>query len=69
MLMFVGLQINRNRFPILFSVVFTMYGDYEKVQVGCIQEIAQSERNSHSKNLGVGKTKLKFRYLYQENIS
>ena len=31
----------------------------EKVKVGNDQEMAQSERNSHSKNQGVKKTKLK----------
>ena len=40
-----------------------------KVKVGNDQEKTQSERNSHSTNLGVGKTKMTFRYLYQENIS
>ena len=41
-----------------------------KVQVGDGQEMAQSERNSHSINRGVGKkTKMTLRYLYQENIS
>ena len=38
-------------------------------QVGNDQEMAQSERNSHSNNRGVGKSKLTLRYLYQENIS
>ena len=44
---------------------------YQKVQVGNGQEMAQLERNSHSKNRGVGKTELtlKHMYLYQENIS
>ena len=31
--------------------------------------MAQSERNSHSINRGVGKNKMTLRYLYQENIS
>ena len=34
----------------------------KKVQVGNDQEMVQSERNAHSKNRGVGKTKLTFRY-------
>ena len=38
------------------------------VQAANDQEKAQSERNSHSKNLG-GKTELTIRYLYLENIS
>ena len=40
----------------------------KKVQVGNDQEMAQSERNSHSINRGVGKTKMTLGYLYQENI-
>ena len=40
------------------------------IQVGNDQEMAQSERNSHSIYRGVGKkTKMTLRYLYQENIS
>ena len=38
-----------------------------KVKVGNDQEMAQSERNFHSKNQG-GKDKPTFRYLYEENI-
>ena len=41
---------------------------HEKVQVGNDQEMAQSERNSHSTNRRMGKTKIALRYLYQENI-
>ena len=37
---------------------------YKKVQVGNDQETAQSERNSHSKNRGVVKTKLTLTHLY-----
>ena len=37
-----------------------------KAQVGNDKEMAQSERNSHSINRGVGKTKITLRYLYQE---
>ena len=40
----------------------------EKVQIGNNQEMAQSERNSHSINRGVGKTKMTLRYLYHENM-
>ena len=40
---------------------------HKKVQVGNDQEKAQSEWNSHSKNRG-GK-KLKIRYLYFQNIA
>ena len=36
------------------------------IQVGNDQEMGQSERNSHSINRGVGKTKMTLRYLYQE---
>ena len=42
---------------------------WKKVKVGNDQEMAQSERNSHSTNRGVGKNRMTFRYLYQENIS
>ena len=41
---------------------------YKKGTRGNDQEMAQSERNSHSINRGVGKTKMILRYLYQENI-
>ena len=41
----------------------------EKVQVGNDQEMAQSERNSHSANEGWEKTKMTRGYLYQDNIS
>ena len=41
----------------------------KKVQVGKDQETAQSEKDSHSKNQGGKKNKLKIRYLYHENIS
>ena len=40
----------------------------EKVQIGNNQEMAHSERNSHSINRGVGKTKMTLRYLYHENM-
>ena len=40
----------------------------EKVRIGNNQEMAQSERNSHSINRGVGKTKMTLRYLYHENM-
>ena len=40
----------------------------KKVQEGKDQEKAQSEKDSHSKNLWE-KTKLTFRHLYHENIS
>ena len=40
----------------------------KKIQAGNDQEMAQSERNSHSINREVGKTKMTLRYLYQENI-
>ena len=36
---------------------------YQKVHVGKDQEKAQSEKDSHSKNLGGKKTKLTIRYL------
>ena len=36
----------------------------KKVQVGNDQEMVQSERNPHSTNRGVGKTKMTHRYLY-----
>ena len=35
---------------------------YMKVEIGNGQEMAQSERSFHSKNPGVGKTKLTHRY-------
>ena len=38
----------------------------KKVQVGKDQEKAQSEKDSHSKNRGGNKNKLKIRYLYHE---
>ena len=38
-----------------------------KAKVGNDQEMAQSERNSHSKNRG-GKDKPTLRFLYEENI-
>ena len=41
----------------------------KRVQVGNDQEMAQSERNSHSTTRGVGKNKMTLRYLYQVNIS
>ena len=41
----------------------------KKVQVGNDQEMAQSERNSHSKNRGVGKSKMTLKYLYLEHMS
>ena len=37
-----------------------------KVQVGKDQEKAQSEKDSHSKNRGGKKNKLKIRHLYHE---
>ena len=43
-----------------------VYG--KKVPVGNDQEMVQSERNCHSINRGVGKTKTTLMYLYQENI-
>ena len=43
--------------------------DNEKVQVGKDQEMAQSAKDSHSKNPRWEKTKLTIRYLYHENIS
>ena len=42
---------------------------YKKVKVDNDQELAQSERNYHSKNRELEKTEMAFRYLYQENIS
>ena len=36
----------------------------KEVKVGNDQEIAQSERNSHSTNRELGKNKMTFRYLY-----
>ena len=41
----------------------------KKVQVGKDQEKAQSEKDSHSKNRDMKKSKLTIRYLYHENIS
>ena len=41
----------------------------KKVQIGTDQEMTQSERNSHSINRGVGKTKMTLKYLYHENMS
>ena len=41
----------------------------KKIRKGNDQEIGQSERNSHSINRGVGKTKMTLRYLYHENMS
>ena len=40
----------------------------KKVQIGNDQEMAQSERNSHSINRGVEKTKMTLKYLYHENM-
>ena len=40
-----------------------------KMRVGNDQEIAQSERNSDSKNRRGGKTKLTIKYIYEENIT
>ena len=40
-----------------------------KVQIGNDQEMTQSERNYHSINRGVGKTKMTLKYLYHENMS
>ena len=47
---------------------------YRKVQVGSDQEMAQSERYSHSINRGMEKKKktkmtLRYMYVYQEDIS
>ena len=47
---------------------FSKFGA-QKVQIGNDQEMAQSERNSHSINRGVGKTKMTLGYLYHENMS
>ena len=41
----------------------------EKIRKGKDQEMGQSERNSHSINRGVGKTKMTLRYLYHKNMS
>ena len=41
----------------------------KKIRKGNDQEMEQSERNSHSINRGVGKTKMTLRYLYHENMS
>ena len=41
----------------------------KKIRKGNDQEMGQSERNSHSINRGVGKTKMTLRYLYHENMS
>ena len=41
----------------------------EKVKVGNDQEMAHSERKSHSTNRGVGKNHDIYGYLCQENIS
>ena len=41
----------------------------KKVQVGNDQEMAQSEKDFHSKNRDGKKTKLTIKYLYHENIS
>ena len=43
-----------------------LFGRYlKKVQIGNDQEMAQSERNSHSINRGLGKkTKMTLKYLY-----
>ena len=38
----------------------------KKVQIGNDQEMAQSERNSHSINRGVGKSKMTLTYVYHE---
>ena len=52
------------------SYVCRLSLNVKKVQVGNDHEMAQSERNSHSKNRGVGKTKITLTmYLYQEYIS
>ena len=37
---------------------------HEKVQVGNDQEMAQTEKYSHSINRGVEKTKMTLRYVY-----
>ena len=46
---------------------------YRKVQVGSDQEMAQSERYSHSINRGMEKKQtkmtLRYMYVYQEDIS
>ena len=41
----------------------------KKIRKGNDREMGQSERNSHSINRGVGKTKMTLRYLYHENMS
>ena len=41
----------------------------KKIRKGNDQERGQSERNSHSINRGVGKTKMTLKYLYHENMS
>ena len=46
-----------------------LLANYQKVQVGKDQEMAQSAKDSHSKNPRLEKTKLTIRYLYHENIS
>ena len=49
-------------FPVQYTEIFL----FKKVQVGKDQEKAQSERDSHSKNRGLEKTKLTIRHLYHE---
>ena len=50
-----------------FKLSRSTASNFQKVQVGNDQEMAQSERNSHSTNRGVGKkTKMTLRYLYQK---
>ena len=49
-------------------ILSELYNLFKKVQEGNDQEMAQSERNSHSTNRGVGKTKMTLSYLYQKHI-
>ena len=49
---------------------YDMLSMYKELHVGNDQEMAQSERNPHSINRGVGpKNKMTLRYFYQDNIS
>ena len=50
-------RVNPFRFRRLSTVTWlsTVNDSFKKVQVGNDQEMAQSERNSHSTNRGVGK--------------
>ena len=55
--------------PVLHRRYINSYRQKQKkIQIGNNQEMAQSERNSHSINRGVGKTKMTLRYLYHENM-